>query len=185
VRAVHTEIPGLVRFVLERKTDARGSFVKTFHRGEMAKHGVALELAESYHSMSQRNVIRGMHFQLPPHDHDKVVYCTGAAVQDVVIDLRRGSPTFRKHLSFVLRADADLLFIPRGCAHGFLALDDGAALTYLVSSVYAPEHDTGIRWDSAGIAWELAEGEEAILSPRDRAFPTLSSFETPFVWAGE
>lgn len=183
MNVVATSMPGVLAVTLQGSGDARGSFVKTFHRDELAKHGVRFELGESYYTTSHRNVIRGLHFQLPPHDHEKIVYCTAGSVQDVVVDLRRGSPAFGRHAAFTLR-EMEMLVIPRGCAHGFLALSDGATLTYLVSSVHAPAHDAGIRYDSAGIPWQLPQGAEPILSARDRALPALADFDSPFVFTG-
>ena len=128
--------------------------------------------------MSRRGVVRGLHFQGPPADHAKLVFCTQGRVQDGVIDLRVGSPTFRQHALVELSADAaNMLYIPAGMAHGFCVLSESATLVYKVSSQYSPDHDAGVLWNSAGIPWAVAD---PVLSPRDAAFPRLDAYTSPF-----
>lgn len=159
--------------------DDRGRFVKVFHQGVFAKHGLETCFAEEYYSVSQRGVLRGMHFQTPPMDHTKMVYCIAGAVLDVVVDLRLGSPTYGEFVQFDLNAEkGNIVYIPPGLAHGFYALSDSATLIYKVTTVYSPEHDSGILWDSAGIPWP---DSAPILSTRDKGFPALKNFVTPFI----
>lgn len=153
--------------------DRRGTFVKTFHAGAFAELGLAVDFRESYYSVSQRDVIRGMHFQLPPHDHDKLVYVTQGEIIDVVVDLRADSASFRQYVALPLVAHRRAVYIPRGCAHGFLTLSDTATVVYAVSSVYAPAADAGIRWDSIGYEWPVSA---PIVSDRDAAFLSLADF---------
>ena len=161
-----------------RARDDRGKFVKTYNCDSFASFGLQTEWSEEYVSVSKKNVIRGMHFQSPPHEHSKLVYCLRGKALDVVVDLRRSSCTYGKYFKIELDADDDLgLYIPRGFAHGFLALDNDTTMQYKVSSVYAPENDMGIRWDSFGLDWEIAC---PILSKRDREHPMLNEFESPF-----
>ncbi len=158
--------------------DARGSFVKTFHDTTLRNAGIRFELKESYFSFSKKGVIRGMHFQLPPHQHAKLVFCPQGAILDVIIDLRKDSPGFGKYHAEVLsRENHRAYYIPEGFAHGFKALTDDALTYYFVSSEYSPEHDTGIRYDSFGFDWEV---QEPVLSTRDLSFPGISDFNTPF-----
>jgi len=173
-----TYIPGCWQIVPRVFRDARGSFVKTFHRELSAKHGLVTEFAEEFYSWSHRGVLRGLHFQLPPAQLTKVVTCLVGEVLDVIVDLRVGSPTYGRHAMIPLRAEeATLLYIPEGLAHGFLAISDNALMYYQVTSVHSPEHDAGIRWDSAAISWPAVQ---PIVSVRDAAFPALQEFESPF-----
>lgn len=158
--------------------DARGIFVKIVHEDIFAAHGLPARFAEQYYSVSTSNVLRGLHFQTPPHDHYKLVTCLEGDVFDVVVDLRQGSETFGRHEGFALEgARGDSVFIPAGCAHGFYVRSDSATVLYNVSTVYAPSHDTGIRWDSVGIAWPC---DAPIVSERDAAFMLFADFKTPF-----
>ncbi|NUZ08202.1 dTDP-4-dehydrorhamnose 3,5-epimerase family protein [Piscinibacter koreensis] len=176
-------LPG-ARFVrLKRFDDARGSFVKTFSRSlfEAAIAGMPggepFELSEEFYSTSARDVIRGMHFQVPPHDHVKLVYCASGAVLDVLVDLRRG-PGYGKVASVRLDAAApSLLVIPKGVAHGFRSLTDDSLMVYKTSTEHSPAHDQGIRWDSLDFAWDCPA---PVISARDRAHPPLAEFESPF-----
>jgi len=160
-------------------TDARGRFIKTFHQEIFIANNLNLDWQEEYYSVSHKNVIRGMHFQLPPHDHEKLVYCTTGAVLDVVVDLRKFSPTFKQHILINLSDEkANMLYIPKGCAHGFKSLQDGTVMMYKVATMYNSSADCGIAWDSCGINWELES--EAVISRRDSEFVMLDNFITPF-----
>ncbi|WP_168564680.1 dTDP-4-dehydrorhamnose 3,5-epimerase family protein [Crateriforma spongiae] len=158
--------------------DPRGEFVKTFHIGQVADVGLQFELREEFYSVSHANVIRGMHFQVPPHAHQKIVYCIGGSIVDVLVDLRKNEPTYREAISLELSAAGrQVLWIPIGIAHGFRSLEDNTCVVYKTDHEYAPESDTGIRWDSIGFDWG---SEEAIVSDRDRAFATLKEYNSPF-----
>ena len=159
-------------------TDDRGLFVKTFHDTTLQATGINFQLKESYFSSSKKDVIRGLHFQLPPHQHSKIVFCPQGAILDVMVDLRQDSPTYRQHATQVLSAENHLAFyVPEGFAHGFKALTDDAITYYLVSSEYHKDSDTGIRYDSIDLDWEVTE---PILSERDMSFPLLADFSSPF-----
>ena len=157
--------------------DRRGVFVKTFNAEQFEQAGLPLDLRESYYSISHQQVVRGMHFQLPPHDHEKLVYVTAGSILDVVVDLRRTSGTYGQVFSVELVEHQSSLFIPRGFAHGFLALSPNATVVYNVATGYQPTADAGIRWDSLGFAWPVAA---PIISDRDAAFPGLTEFNSPF-----
>lgn len=158
--------------------DERGRFVKTFHAGQFRDLGLETGFREQYYSVSGRGVLRGMHFQTPPDDHAKLVTCLDGEVMDAVVDLRRGSPTYGQAYALTLSgAEATLLYVPAGLAHGFFTLSDSATLLYNVTSVHSPAHDAGVRWDSVGVAWP---GAQPILSARDAAFPRLEEFDSPF-----
>lgn len=161
--------------------DARGRFVKVFHEDAFRALGLETHFAEEYYSVSHRGVVRGMHFQLPPADHAKVVYCVQGEVFDVVLDLRVGSPTYGQTASFHLSAEqGNYVYIPRGMAHGFCATSETATLVYKVTSVYTPASDTGIRWDSIGVSWPA---DAPLVSDRDAGLISFADFVSPFVYA--
>ena len=176
-----TEIPGCFEIIPNILKDGRGCFIKTFHQQLFEQHGLETDWREEYYSTSRKGVLRGLHFQLPPHDHEKLVYCTSGAVIDVVIDLRTGSPMYGRHALFQLDATAArIIYIPKGCAHGFYVVSDTAIMMYKVSSIYAPESDAGILWNSLDIPWP---DHAPVLSVRDAGFPSFDDFESPFKWS--
>ena len=119
-----------------------------------------------------------MHFQLPPAAHAKLVYCITGRVLDVVLDLRKDSPTFGRSYGRELSAvNREMFFIPAGFAHGFLALEDNTTMVYQTSTVHSPTHDAGVRWDSFNFDWPV---KNPTLSDRDQKFPTLPEFNSPF-----
>lgn len=178
MRIEQTSIPGCYQLFPVVRKDSRGVFVKTFHSEIFKAHGLVVEFSEEYYSVSHQGVLRGLHFQVPPHDHFKLVYCLSGKVLDAIVDLRVGSPTFQKTATFELGPElGNILYIPPGIAHGFLALTNDVIMQYKVTTVYAPESDAGIRWDTAGIPWP---GSNFNVSERDRNFPTLKYFESPF-----
>ena len=139
--------------------------------------GLPLECEEEFYSVSRQDVIRGMHFQVPPHDHVKLVYCPVGAVLDVLLDLRSG-PGYGRFASVTLSADdPHVLVIPKGIAHGFRSLTNDSLLIYKTSTEYSQSYDRGIGWDSFGFDWGV---DVPVLSERDCAHPEFSSFNTPF-----
>jgi len=158
--------------------DERGSFIKYFDEKSFAEAGIRSCFKESYFSVSNKDVIRGMHFQVPPADHEKLVSVSFGAVMDLVLDIRKDSPSYGKAESLILSADNHYaLYIPKGFAHGFRSLQDGTVMNYLVATTHSPEHDMAIRWDSFGFNWEI---EKPIMSQRDKEAIALSEFESPF-----
>lgn len=159
--------------------DDRGAFVKTFNDATFRQLvGIEFDLKESYYSFSKEHVIRGLHFQLPPHDHAKIVFCPKGAILDVIVDLRKESPSYGQLEANILSEHNNkAYYIPKGFAHGFKSLEDDSMTYYLVSSGYHQSSDTGIRWDSIGFDWAC---EQAIISVRDRSFESLSAFNSPF-----
>lgn len=178
MRISRTEIAGCYELFPNVFKDERGVFVKTFHREVFKENGLDVDFAEEYYSISKKNVLRGLHFQFPPMEHTKMVYCTEGTVMDAVVDLRVGSPTYLRHLTFELSAEkANIIYIPPGLAHGFYVLSEYATVHYKVTSVYSPQHDSGILWSSAGIPWP---GSSPLISKRDSEFLSLSEFTSPF-----
>lgn len=161
------------------RPDARGSFAKLLHPSDLPDAGGTLPLRESFVSWSHPGVLRGMHFQSPPAAHDKAVTCLAGRVLDVVLDLRRSSPTHGKACAFELSGEApETVWVPVGCAHGFLVLGDAPALLhYSVTAEHSPENDRGVRWDSFGFAWPASA---RLVSDRDRGLPALAELDTPF-----
>jgi dTDP-4-dehydrorhamnose 3,5-epimerase len=151
--------------------DDRGELVKPFREDQWADLGITFALRETFFSTSARGVLRGMHFQLPPHDQNKIVYCATGGVLDVLLDLRKSSPAFGRAEAFALSAlNRRVLFLPRGVAHGFLAEEDASLMTYLTDTVHHPESDSGVRWDSFGFAWP---SPQPIVSARDASHPVF------------
>lgn len=176
--ATPLSILGAVLLPLERRPDARGDFLKVLHRPTLRALGAGAEVAECYVTTSRRGVIRGLHLQLPPHDHEKIVCCLAGRITDLLLDVRVGSPTFGQHVALALSGDEPAsVVIPPGVAHGFECLSDEAVVLYHTSTVHAPLADAGIRWDSVSGPWREAQ---PILSERDRAFPLLADFHSPF-----
>ena len=175
---VSTDMPGLLQVSLSRHDDVRGRFVKVFHEPTYRSNGLATHFSEEFYSQSSRRVLRGLHFQTPPHESIKLVYCVEGCVLDAVVDLRRNSPTFGQHRCFELDAQRpSALYIPSGLAHGFYVLSDSALMVYKVTEPYSPDHDLGIRWDSCAIPWQDAD---PIISSRDSRFPEFKNYQTPF-----
>jgi len=173
-----TGIPGCHLLQARVLGDARGSFVKTVHTPRFEELGLRTDWREEYFTVSARGVVRGMHFQLPPAEHAKLVFCLTGEVLDVVLDLRCGSPTFGQAKGFTLSAENGRgLYLPVGCAHGFVSLSEASGMYYKVTSVHAPEQDAGIAWDSFGFDWPVSD---PVLSDRDRRHPALADFESPF-----
>jgi dTDP-4-dehydrorhamnose 3,5-epimerase len=159
-------------------SDNRGLFTKTFQEHFFQDAGIAFSLKESYFSISKKEVVRGMHFQTPPHHHAKIVYCPIGSILDVILDLRKNSNTYGQFYSTVLSAENHLAYyIPEGFAHGFKALTEDAMTCYLVSSEHNKEHDHGIRFDSFGMDWDC---KDPVLSERDLSFISFKDFESPF-----
>lgn len=159
-------------------TDNRGAFIKTFQERFFEAANIQFQLKESYFSLSQKDVIRGMHFQTPPHHHSKIVFCPSGSILDVIVDLRKQSATYGQFFSTVLSGENHMAYyIPEGFAHGFKALSDNAMTYYLVSSEHNKEHDAGIKFDSFGMDWEC---QSPILSDRDLAFEPFRNFNSPF-----
>jgi dTDP-4-dehydrorhamnose 3,5-epimerase len=178
VKIIPTTISGCFELQPKLFEDSRGRFVKVFHKQAFAELGLETAFAEEYYSISYKDVIRGLHFQLPPMDHVKMVYCVEGEVLDAVVDLRVGSPTYGHYELFELSSDkANSIYVPKGMAHGFCALSEQAIMVYKVSTVYSPEHDAGVLWNSVGISWPL---ELPCISDRDKSFPTLAEFKSPF-----
>jgi dTDP-4-dehydrorhamnose 3,5-epimerase/CDP-3, 6-dideoxy-D-glycero-D-glycero-4-hexulose-5-epimerase len=178
VKAKETLISGL--FILSNQifTDERGSFKKLLSKNDYDELSLESGFEEIYYSINNKNVIRGMHFQLPPMDHVKMVYVSKGKILDVCLDLRRESNTYGKCFSISLVDNDDkYLYIPKGIAHGFASLEDDAIVNYAQTSCYSKEYDFGIKYDSFGFEWPV---DKPIISKRDMEFPNFSDWDTVF-----
>ena len=173
-----TSIKHLIQIMPFCAPDSRGSFSKTFERSIFASHGIDLLPWEELRSCSRKGVLRGLHFQRN-YSQDKLVHVLHGAVYDVAVDLRKGSETFGQWEGFYLTAENhQMIYIPKGFAHGFLALEDDTLFSYLCGDRYDPESDGGIRWDDPQLAvrWPLERVEQLVLSDKDAGLPFLSEF---------
>lgn len=173
-----TSMAGLTMITPFFAPDDRGYLSKPFEKSIFADHGIDLSPWEELRSFSHKGVLRGLHLQRC-HSQDKLVQVLHGAVYDVAVDLREGSETFGKWQGFYLTAEnRKMLYIPKGFAHGFLALEDGTLFSYLCGDRYDPASDGGIRWDDPqlGVRWPLERVEKVILSEKDAALPTLAEF---------
>src|SRR5437016_170214 len=155
MRFRETNIPGCYEVGFVQRRDPRGMFVKSVHAGSFAAHGLRADFAETFYTVSGENVLRGMHLQLPPADHSKLVYCIAGSVMDVTLDLRKGSPTFGEFETIHLSGESgNGVYLPEGVAHGFHVRHAPAVMVYHVTSEHVPSLDSGIRWDSFGATWQ-------------------------------
>ena len=178
-----TDIEGVL--IIEPKVfgDARGYFLESFNAKEFAeKTGLNINFVQDNESMSSYGVMRGLHFQTPPYTQSKLVRCVKGAVLDVAVDIRKGSPTYGKHVAVELTEDNHRqFFVPRGFAHGFAVLSETAVFQYKCDEFYHPEADGGISIldDSLGIDWKIPT-EKALLSEKDTKHAILKEFDSPF-----
>ncbi len=182
MNVIKTDIEGVV--VIEPRVfdDARGYFFESYSKRRFDEAVRPVEFVQDNESMSTRGVIRGLHFQRPPFSQSKLVRCVRGAVLDVVVDIRRGSPTYGRHIAVELTGEnRRQLFVPRGFAHGFAVLSDEAVFQYKCDNYYHPESEGGISIadHSLGIDWRI-DPAEAILSEKDLRNPMFSDFESPF-----
>jgi dTDP-4-dehydrorhamnose 3,5-epimerase len=169
-----TNVRGVLELEVEHKVDERGFFARTWCAEEFRKHGLNPNLMQCSISFNTRKgTLRGMHFQLPPFAESKLVRCTRGAVYDVVVDLRPKSSTFKQWTSVVLSADQrNMVYVPEGCAHGFLTLADCVEVFYQISEVYCPDCAAGVRWDDPAFRIKWPEAI-AVISERDRNYPNF------------
>ncbi len=180
-----TILPGVKLLAPAQHRDHRGVFCEVYNRHTLAAAGIATEFVQDNMSVSAAaGTIRGFHFQIPPCAQAKLVYVARGSVLDVVVDLRRGSPTYGRHFATVLSAaDWNQIFVPVGVAHAVCTLEPETQVVYKVSAHYAPEHDRGLLWSdpALGIAWPVAP-DRAIVSEKDSRHPRLAELPDYFVY---
>ncbi len=167
-------LKGAYTIDLEPRGDSRGFFARAFCQREFGELGLETKFVQMNDSFNAKaGVLRGMHFQRAPHEESKLVRCVAGRVFDVVVDLRSESPTQRKWVAVELSAEArNAVFVPAGCAHGFLTLEDASELEYLISTPYEAASAGGVRWDDPALAIEWPF-EPVVISERDRSFASL------------
>lgn len=177
-------IPDVMEIVPQVHGDDRGGFAELYKASEFAQAGVDVQFKQFNYSRSAHGVLRGLHYQLPPHAQGKLVGAVQGEVFDVAVDLRRGSPTFGKWVSVVLSAERkNLIYVPVGFAHGFCVTSELAEVMYYVTEEYAPEAERGVLWNDPALAipWPT---QQPILSAKDQTYPTLEAAEDTFAWQG-
>lgn len=165
--------------------DHRGFFTESYNQKRFAEHGIGMAFIQDNHSLSvERGVLRGLHYQLDPAAQTKLVRVTAGAIYDVVVDIRRGSPTFGQWEGFELSAqNKRQLLVPRGFAHGFCTLAPNTEVQYKVDAFYSADYDRGIAWNdpAIGIAWPA---QNPVLSAKDASHPLLANAEINFTFEG-
>ncbi|WP_299006441.1 dTDP-4-dehydrorhamnose 3,5-epimerase [uncultured Tenacibaculum sp.] len=179
-----TAIPEVV--IIEPKVfgDHRGYFFESFNQKEFEENNGKINFVQDNESKSSFGVLRGLHFQKPPYVQAKLVRCIKGKVLDVVVDVRKHSSSYGKHIAVELSEEnKKQLFIPRGFAHGFVTLSEEAIFAYKVDNWYAPEYDAGIIWNdpTLNIDWKI-NPEDVMLSSKDQQLPTFKDLATPFVY---
>jgi dTDP-4-dehydrorhamnose 3,5-epimerase len=160
--------------------DHRGHFFESFRKDVLQEFGVDLEFVQDNQSLSQKNILRGLHFQTPPYAQGKLVRVIKGAVRDVVLDIRKSSSTFGQFKVFDLtEQNFEMLYVPPGFAHGFATLEDHTMFTYKCSDYYNPESEGGVLWSSPAleIPWGV---EDPVLSEKDKHLTSFSDFQSPF-----
>jgi len=175
---IETTISGCYELQPKIFKDDRGRLVKTFHEDSFFSLNLESKFSEEYYSVSKKNVLRGLHFQLPPHDHIKCVTCLSGKIFDVVVDLRKESLTYKQHFAIELDSEkGNMLYIPSGLAHGFYTLSKESIFLNRTTTIYNPQSDSGIRWNSCNVNWP---NFNPILSDKDKQMIELNKFESPF-----
>lgn len=172
MKFLETELKGAFIIDPDRLEDERGFFARVFCEREFAAHGLETRFVQCSISYSPRKgTLRGMHYQSPPHGEAKVVRCTSGAIHDVIVDLRRDSHTYGRWIGVELSAqNSRILYIPKGCAHGFQTLVDNSEVFYQMSAFFHAECAAGIRWNDPvfNVSWP---GEVRVISERDKSYP--------------
>lgn len=172
MKFTETPLQGAYLITPELLEDERGFFARSFCRHEFADHGLNVDFVQCNISFNKmKGTLRGMHYQLSPHEEVKLVRCTAGAIYDVIIDLRAESPTFMKWFAVELTIEKyQHLYVPKGFGHGYQTMKDRTEVSYQVSSFYTPSSERGIRWNDPtfGIAWPLSV---SLISEKDAAHP--------------
>ncbi len=176
-------IPDVILIEPEVFKDERGFFMEVYKKSIFEKEGIKVNFVQDNYSKSQKNVIRGLHYQMPPAEQAKLVRCVKGKVFDVVVDIRRGSPYYGKWIGdYLSEENKGMLFIPSGFAHGFLTLSEEADIVYKTSNEYSSQHERGILWKDPNIAIEWPLEGEPILSEKDKKLPVLKEADNNFLF---
>ena len=177
-----TDIKDVVVLEPARFGDARGFFSESWNSKRMADAGLHYDFVQDNHSLSTEvGTLRGLHYQAPPHAQAKLVRCGRGRLFDVVVDIRKGSPTYGRWFGIDLSFENGLqLMVPVGCLHGFVTREPDTEVVYKVSDFYDADCDGAVLWDSCGVDWGLTD--DPVLSAKDMSAPTLTDFDSPFEW---
>lgn len=173
-------IPEIILIIPKRFVDSRGFFMEFYKRSEFNNAGIMEEFVQDNHSRSVKNVLRGLHYQLKPESQGKLVRCIRGRIYDVAVDIRLGSPTYKKWVMIELTDENNfMLYIPSGFAHGFLVMSEDAEIIYKCTKEYSPKCERGIIWNDPdiGIDWPV---KTPIISDRDKNLPFLKDAEINF-----
>ena len=184
MKFLKTDITGVAIIEPTVFSDNRGYFLESFNKKNFEDNISKINFVQDNESKSSRGVLRGLHFQTPPFAQAKLVRCIKGSVLDVAVDIRKGSPTYGKHVSIELSEDnKKQLYIPRGFAHGYSVLSESAIFAYKVDNNYAPECDAGILWKDQvlNIQWGVND-DDVLISEKDSKLPSFSDFESPFTF---
>lgn len=179
---IKTDIEGVIIIKPQIFKDSRGYFFESFSQREFNEKVTPIQFVQDNESCSSYGVMRGLHFQKPPYSQSKLVRCVKGSVLDVAVDIRKGSPTYGKHVAVELSAENHLqFFIPKGFAHGFAVLSKEAIFQYKCDEFYTPKSEGGIQLmdESLGINWPIS-ADDAILSDKDKKYPKLSEITSDF-----
>jgi dTDP-4-dehydrorhamnose 3,5-epimerase len=183
MQVISTEIADVKEIRPVRHHDPRGFFSEIFREDVLRQHGIEIVFVQENHSLSvDPGVVRGLHFQIPPAAQAKLVRVGAGSILDVAVDIRRGSPSYGRHVAVVLSAaEGNQLFVPEGFAHGFATIEPNTEVIYKVNRYYSREHDLGLAWNDPElrIAWPVS-GAAALLSEKDRRQPVLADLPAYF-----
>ena len=179
MKVIETDIAGVKIVEPDRFGDERGWFCEQYNRARYLEAGIDADFVQDNESFSRKGVVRGLHWQSAPHTQAKLVRVIRGAVWDVAVDIRKGSPTFGKHVAVTLTAEnRKQFFVPRGFAHGFIVLEDDTLFSYKCDNLYCPSADRGLRFDDPALGIEWPEiGVELTLSEKDTTHPLLKDIE--------
>ena len=171
MKFLETKLPGAFEIHIEAKSDERGFFARTWCQKEFEAEGLNGKLVQCSVSFNNRKgTLRGMHYQMAPYEEAKLIRCTKGSVYDVVLDLRPSSPTFKNWIAVVLMSDErNMIYVPQGCAHGFLTLEDECEVAYQMSEFWNAESARGVRWDDPAFQIQWPANVE-VISERDRTY---------------
>jgi dTDP-4-dehydrorhamnose 3,5-epimerase len=182
MRTIETAIKGLLIVEPSVFNDARGYFYESYNKSKFTGAGIDSDFVQDNQSLSQKGAVRGLHGQANPFAQAKLVRVIQGSVLDIAVDIRKGSPTYGKHVSVELSGDNKLqLWIPAGFLHGFSTLEDNTIFTYKVNNYYNKDSEIGVIWNDPDLAinWGIAKNE-VLLSPKDELLPAFKAFQSPF-----
>jgi len=173
---LETKLPGVFEIHIDGRPDERGFFARTWCQKEFRSRGLSGNLVQCSMSFSARKgTLRGLHYQVAPHQETKLIRCTRGTIYDVVLDLRQGLPTYKDWFAVALTAEKhNMIYVPEGCAHGFLTLEDGCEVSYQMSEFWDAESARGVRWNDPAFRIQWPAKVE-VISERDRSYPDFKT----------